>query len=260
MNTKKRWLTAAWFALAALTVSATVSTDAWAEATAVDPAAVRRLKQMTDFLDGLQQFSVRTQNRIEDLHVSGHRVDFDLAANVTVKRPNKLRADRSGYTMDQRFYYDGKTLTVYNPAEKVYATVAAPETIEKMISFARETVGVLLPAADLQYRNAYQLLTQDLTLAAVVGKAVVDGVKCDHLLFSHPGADFQVWVAEGEQPWPQRYLVTETNTPARLSITTTFSDWNTTPSVNDASFSFVPPQGTSATRFIPPGTTHVSGR
>jgi hypothetical protein len=30
------------------------------------------------------------------MHTSGHRVDYDLSANVTVKRPNKLRADRTG--------------------------------------------------------------------------------------------------------------------------------------------------------------------
>ena len=118
---------------------------------------------------------------------------------------------------------------MYNSTEKVYATQAAPATIEKMIDFARETVGILLPAADLLYRNAFPLMIQDVTLAAVVGKTVVDGVKCDHLLFSRPGVDFQVWVAEGKRPWPGRYVVTETGTPARLSITTVLSDWNTGP-------------------------------
>ena len=33
--------------------------------------------------------------------------------------------------MEQRFFYDGKTLTLYNPAAKVYATEAAPDTIEE---------------------------------------------------------------------------------------------------------------------------------
>jgi hypothetical protein len=228
------------------------STDAPAQAPAVDPVAVQKLKQMTAFLDSLPQFSVRTQNTIEDMHVSGHRVDYDLAANVSVKRPNKLHAAREGELMDQRFFYDGKTLTLYNPAEKVYATKEAPETIEKMIDFARETVGILLPAADLLYRNAFPLFMQDVTLAVVVGKAVVGGVKCDHLLFSRPGVDFQVWVTEGKQPWPRKYVVTEMDNPARLSITTSFSNWNIAPAVDDAKFRFVPPKGTNAISFMPP--------
>jgi hypothetical protein len=101
--------------------------------------------------------------------VTGHRVDKILATTVTVKRPNKMRAARAGGVMDQRFFYDGKTITLYNPAEKVYATEAAPDTVERMIDFARETVGVLLPATDLLYRNVFPLLMQDVTLAAVVG-------------------------------------------------------------------------------------------
>ena len=185
------------FALGVLALWATVATEVRAQAPAVDPAAVQKLKQMTEFLDGLQQFSVRTESTLEELHVTGHRVDKFLATNVTVKRPNKMRAVRAGGSMDQRFFYDGKTLTLYSPAEKVYATEAAPDTVERMIDFARETVGMLLPSADLLYRNVFPLLMQDVTLAAVVGKTVVSGVKCDHLLFSRPGVDFQIWIAEG---------------------------------------------------------------
>ena len=165
MSTWRRWIAAPWFALGVLALSATVATGARAEAPAVDPAALEKLKRMTDFLGGLRKFSVSTQSIIEEMHFSGHRVDYDLSAKVTVKRPNKLLAVREGELTNQRFFYDGHSLTLYNPREKVYATKAAPDNIEGMIAFARETVGVLLPAADLLYRNAFPLLTQDLTLA-----------------------------------------------------------------------------------------------
>lgn len=246
---------AAWIAAGTLTASAFVTMDARAQAPAVDPAAVQRLKQMTEFLDALPHFSVQTSNTIEDLHASGQRIDKDMTANVTVKRPNKLRALRVGEGFDQRFFYDGKTLTLYNPTEKVYASEAAPDTVEGMIGFARETVGIMLPAADLVYRGAYPLLIQDLKIAAVVGKSMVAGVKCDHLLFSRPGVDFQIWIAEGKRPFPCKYVVTETDTPARLSVSTVFTNWKTDGAVEDAAFKFVPPKGTSATRFLLPTTT-----
>jgi hypothetical protein len=259
MNTGKRWIAAACFALGVLTLLATVSTEARAQAKAVDPTAVQTLKRMTDFVDGLQKFSVRLQNIIEDLHASGHRVDYDVAGSVTVKRPNKLRVTRTG-AMNQRFFYDGTTIMLYNPPENVYATKAAPDTIEKMIDLARENVGIVLPGADLAYRNAFPLMTKDLTLAAVVGKAVVDGVTCDQLLFSRPGVDFQVWVAEGKEPFPRKYVVTETAAPIQLSITTFFSDWNTAPAADDAEFTFVPPADATAISFIPIETTSGSVR
>lgn len=248
MNMLKRWKGAVGGVLVVLIGAA--GAPAVAQTPAVDPAAVQKLKAMTEFLDRQPRFSVRTQSTIEDMHSSGHRVDFDVAADVTVARPNKMRAMRAGDVMDQRFFYDGKTMTLYNPAQKVYATVAAPPTVETTIDFARETIGILLPAADLLYRNAFPLLMQDVTLATVVGQSVIGGVTCDHLLFSRPGVDFQVWIATGPKPWPCKYTVTETGTPALLSITTRLSDWNASPAVDDAQFRFVPPRGTEEIRFL----------
>jgi len=249
MKTWNRLIAVSGMALGLLTLSVAVCTDARAQGASVDPVAMQKLKRMSDFLDGQPQFSVNTQSVIEEMRFSGHRVDLDLEALVTVKRPNKLIALRSGEVMNEQLYYDGKTLTLFHPTENTYATATAPDTIETMIDFARETVGVLLPAADLVYRGAYPLMTKDVTLATVVGKAVVNGVRCDHLLFSHPGVDFQVWIAEGEQPWPCKYVVTETDTATKLSITTFLSGWNTSAAVPDSKFNFVPPKGARAIPF-----------
>jgi hypothetical protein len=248
MKEWNQWSAAAALALGVLTLSATPL--AYAQTPAVDPAALQKLERMTKFLDGMPQLSVKTFSTLEDIHASGHRVDHEVAANVIVKRPDKLVAMRVGGLLDQRLYYDGKTLTLYNPSEKVYASEPAPPTVEKAIDFARETVGVLLPAADLMYRNAYPLLTQGLTLATVVGEAVIGGVKSDHLLFSRPGVDFQIWIAQGSQPWPQKYTVTDTASANLLSVTTRFSGWNSAPAAGDAKFAFEPPKGTQKIRFM----------
>jgi hypothetical protein len=217
----------------------------------VDPGAVQILQRMTDYLSNLKQFSVHTQTTLEDLLESGHRVDFDISANVIVSRPNRLHAERKGDLIDQVFYYDGKTLTLHNPSDKVYATESAPGTIEELLDFARETLGIAVPVADLVYRNAFPLLIRDVNFAKVVGKAVIGGVKCDHLVFSRPGVDFQVWVADGGRPLPYKYVVTDTGMFARLSVTTVMNDWNVKPSVAATRFTFVPPQGAEQIDFMP---------
>ncbi len=51
MSILKRRILAAWFTVGALTLLVTVSNTALAQAPAVDPEAVRILKQMTDFID-----------------------------------------------------------------------------------------------------------------------------------------------------------------------------------------------------------------
>lgn len=247
------------FAVAVL-LSTMVLTVIPAQAGAVDPVATQTLKRMTDYLGGLKQFSVKTQTTVEDLLDSGHRVDLDISARVFIDRANRLRAEREGDLIDQVFYYDGKNLTLFNPTGKVYATESAPPTIEGLLDFARESLGISVPAADLVYRNAFTLLTENVTLAKMIGKAVINGVKCDHLLFSRPGVDFQVWVAEGDRPLPLKYVVTDTGTPELLSIITVMSDWNVASALTDAQFAFVAPEGCSRINFMPLKTGTSSNR
>jgi hypothetical protein len=239
------------FALGVLALSVIMAPQVRAQIAAVDPAATQTLKRMTDYLGSLKQFSVHTQNTLEDMLGSGQRIDVDISASVIISRPNKLRAERKGELLDQVFYYNGKTLTLYNPSGEVFATEPAPASIEEMLDYTRDSLGLIVPAADLIYRNAYPLLMQGVTSAIVVGKTVIDGMVCDHLAFSRPDVDFQVWVAEGAQPLPCKYVVTDTSTPALISISTVMSDWNVAPAAADASFSFVPPAEAVAITFMP---------
>lgn len=232
-------------------VSMTVAPACLAAAHAVDPAAVSALQRMADNLASVPQFQVHTENTIEDIDAAGHRSITGMSADITVRHPDRMLAVRTGKAFDQRFYYDGKTLTLFSPEAAVYATAAVPATLDGMIAFARENVGIVLPAAYLLYSNAFTLLSKDLAHAAVVGKAAVGGAPSVHLQFSRPGADFEVWVAEGKTPWPMKYVVTDTTTPARLKVTTVFGNWQVPAKVDDALFVFVPPKGASPTRFLP---------
>jgi hypothetical protein len=249
MRKTKRFITL--FALVMFALSATISTEVRAQAAAVDPAATEILKRMTDYLGSVKQFSVHTQNTIEDVLNSGHRVDFEVSANVIISRPNKLRAERKGEMVDQVFYYDGKTVTLYNSSDKVYAKASVSDTFAGMFKFMYESLGFSIPISDLIYPDAFPLLMQDVTLAVVVGQTFIDGVKCDHLLFSRPGVDFQVWVAEGSKPLPRKYVVTDTAIAGLMSVVTIMSDWNVKPAVKDVEFTFVPPKGVQKINFMP---------
>ena len=251
MRTRYFKMVAAIVTIGMLALSAAIYTDAWSQTDKVDPAATQILQKMTAYLGGLKQFSVHTQTTLEDLLESGHRVDFDVSADVIISRPNKLHAERRGDQVDQTFYYDGKTLTLHNPSDRVYATEPAPGTIEEMLDYVRESLGLIVPVADLVYRNAFPLLMQEVSMAVVIGKATIEGVRCDHLLFSRPGVDFQVWVADSGPALPYKYTVTDTGLFGWMSISTVMSNWNTKPSLDDARFTFVPPEDASLIGFMP---------
>lgn len=240
--------------LTVLGLSAVLPVPAQTQPPAVDPAATQILKRMCDHLGGLKQFSVYTQNTLEDM-LDSHRVDMDVSARVIVGRPDRLVAQRRGDLINQDFYYNGKTLTLFNPADKVYATVPAPASLEGALAFAHNSLGLIVPASDLVYTNSYKLLMQDVTLATVVGKAFINGTSCNQLLFSRPGVDFQVWVADSGEPLPLKFVVTDTGLKDLPSVTTVMSQWNTHPDVPDSRFTFVPSEGMKSTVFLPLNTT-----
>lgn len=237
--------------LVVLTMSVTIFTETRAQTPAVDPAATEILKRMTNYLGSLKQFSVHTQNTLEDELDSGHRIDLDVSASVTVSRPNKIRAERKGDLVDQVFYYNGTTLTLYNPSSNVYATEPASDTFEEMFIYLYDTLGFGTPISDLVYSDSFPLLMKDVIFAAVIGKSFINSVKCDHLLFSRPGVDLQVWVSEGSKPLPLKYVVTDTTIAGLMSVVTIMSDWNVAPAVDDDEFTFVPPKGVQKINFMP---------
>ncbi len=252
MTTVKFKLPSTFLALGLLALSFAATTNTQAQESRVDPAAVKTLQRMTDYLSKLQGFSVHTENTLEDLLDSGQRADFDVAANVIVRRPNQIQAERVGHLIDQIFYYDRETLTLYNPADAVYVTASAPETIEELFDYLRESAGVIIPVSDLLYRNAYAILMEHVNSATFMGRVMIGGVTCVHLAFRRAdAADFQVWVADGDQPLPCKYVFTDTSTPENVSTVSVMSNWNVAPAVDDATFKFVPPEGAELVTFIP---------
>ncbi|MBM9513965.1 DUF2092 domain-containing protein [Desulfogranum marinum] len=217
----------------------------------IDPVATAILKRMSDFIGKTKQFTVTTENTLEYLLDSGHRIDIDVLANVIVSRPNNLRAERRGKLVDQIFYYNGNVLTLYHPETNLYATESVPENYLELFRYMANTLGFAVPVSDLILEGSYSLLMEDVTLAAYLGRSNINGVLCDQLLFSRPGVDFQVWVAVGDQPFPYKYVVTDTSAPDRMSIRTTMRDWNFTPELKKTEFTFTPPDGAHKIEFLP---------
>ncbi|HEY9113851.1 MAG TPA: DUF2092 domain-containing protein [Bacteroidales bacterium] len=216
----------------------------------VDQEAVDIFKGSMDYLHSLQKFSVQAQSTLEDINLSGHRVDYEIASTVVLQRPNKLRTERSGDLYNQVFFYNGKTLTLYNPVQKVYATEAAPGTIDEMFLFAYDKFGISAPVSDLIYSNAFELLIEDVSYAEVIGLEMIGDIPCVHLLFSRPDVDFQIWIADEGTPYPYKYLVTDISTPELLAFSTIMRNWNENPKITDETFNFEAPAGTFKIDFL----------
>jgi hypothetical protein len=230
------------------------------EAAGIDPGAEQLLKASTDYLASQQRFSVETRSTIEVVLRSGQKIQFDQAVALSVQRPNKLRAERRGDLVDQVFYYDGQALTLQNPSDGYYASVAAPGTLEEMLDFARESLDIVAPAGDLIYRNAFDILMQDVTDGFVVGKGVIEGVRCDHLAFRSPHVDWQIWVEEGDAPLPRKLVITTRDVVNAPQFAVVMTQWDLKPKFADDIFVFSPPSDAQAIDFLPLSSDGVQSR
>jgi hypothetical protein len=235
----------------AIAALAMVSAATQAQSAGIAPEARQVLKASTDFLASQQRFTADTRNTLEIVLTSGQKIEFNSTGHQFVQRPNKLRSERSGDLVEQLFVYDGKSLTLYQPQDKVYAQVAAPATLEEMLDFAREKYDVVAPFGDLLFKNAYDILMDGVTEGLVVGKAVIEGVVCDHLAFRAPDVDWQIWIEQGAQPLPRRIVITTLDLPNAPQFAVTVTRWNLEPSFDAQTFTFTPQAGMKQIELLP---------
>ena len=223
---------------------------AQAQPAGIDPVAQRLLKASTDFVASQQKFDVDTRNSLEVVLKNGQKIELNHTTRQSVQRPDKLRSERTGDLVNQVFIYDGKSLTLNNLTDKVYSQVGAPDTLEGMLDFARTKLGIFAPAGDLLYKNAYEVLMDGVTDGMVVGKAVIEGARCDHLAFRSPNVDWQIWIQEGAQPLPRRIVLTTRDLANAPEFAVTITRWNLKPTFSANTFAFTPPPNAKKVDFV----------
>ncbi|NOQ63684.1 MAG: DUF2092 domain-containing protein [Methyloprofundus sp.] len=219
---------------------AEASTEVSADVSDVEVAASSVLEQMSTYLASQQKFEITAHTSIESMLDSGQKIMLDSTSRVAVQRPNKLFSTRQGNIIDQNFYYDGRSLTLYNNKAKVFATVAAPDTVSKTLDYTLAEFKLIAPGIDLLHTDIATRLSKGLLSGFYAGKAMIAGVECHHLAFRNEEVDWQIWVQTGDQPLPKKYIITSrwTTGAPQYSIT---MDWNLKPSFNDSLFNFSAP-------------------
>ncbi len=220
------------------------------EANVVQPEATALLKRMSDYMAKLKAYSVRAHNVNEVLLANGQKLEFEAASDVTLQRPNHLRSNRIGDMTEAEFYYDGSNVTLYGRKNQYYATAAAPTNMDEMLDHVRARLSMEPAGADLLYSDIYGGLIDGVTEARVIGPATIGGVKTTHLAFRAADVDWQIWIEDGDRPLPRKYVITTKWTTGSPDFSVEFSDWNLSPKIDKATFSFTPPKGAKKIDFL----------
>ena len=123
------------------------------------------------------------------------------------------------------FYYDGKKMMAYAPAENLVAVADAPPTIDAALEQAYHSAAIYFPFADWIVADPYKEMSEGMKLAYYIGQSkVVGGTTTDMVAYIDHGVFIQAWIG-AEDKLPRLLHATYLEDPERLRHTLVLSDW-----------------------------------
>jgi hypothetical protein len=220
---------------AALSLAVLVGAPA---AQADEEFARTRFQEMSDFLAAQTAFSFEYDSVLEVVTTDGQKLQLASSGSAVVSRPDRIHVRRQGGFVDVELIFDGKTLTVVGHNANLYTQIEQPGTLDALIDTLRDKYNVPLPGADLLLSDIAGALMPDVTDVKDIGTGVVGGVVCDQFAFRTADVDWQIWIADGEQPFPCRYVITTRQIDGGPQYSLQFSGWSTDGEIAANEFEF----------------------
>jgi hypothetical protein len=201
-----------------------------AEATApakleLEAKAMDILKAVGSRLAAANTLKFTAVETFESLSRQGAPLVYATKSDVIVQRPDKLRVIISGDGPASEFYYDGKAMMAYAPAENLVAIADAPPTIDAALESAFRSAAIYFPFTDLIVADPYGDMAKGLKHAYYIGQSkIVGGTTTDIVAFAGNGVFVQMWVGADDK-LPRGMHVIYLDDPDHLRHNLILSDW-----------------------------------
>ena len=191
----------------------------------LEPKAIELLKAVSTQLAAAQTLSFTAVQIFESPSRHGPPLAYARKTDVTLQRPDRMRVIISGDGPASEFYYNGKTVTAFAPAENLLAVSDAPSSIDAMLEAIYHSAGIFFTFTDLVVADPYKDMAEGLTLAYYVGQShVVRGTTTDMVAYVDNGVFIQLWIGS-EDKLPQMVRAIFLDDPERLRSQVEFSNW-----------------------------------
>jgi hypothetical protein len=218
----------------------------------MDPKADAQLRRMSDYMASLKTFKFDASTVDEKVSTDGQKIQELRESKMSVRRPDAIRIDRVGPLGNVVFRYDGKQYSVYLPDRKEYAIAPAPPTLDAAVDDIRAKLHIDAPGGDLIVSTLYGDLTDGVQTGRYIGKEPVNGVMAHHLAMTKKDVDYQIWIQDGPQPVPLRYVITSKDMPSQPQFTLETRNWAPNAPLSADDFAFTPPAGARRIEFTAP--------
>jgi hypothetical protein len=202
----------------------------------LEPKAIEVLKAASDRLAAARTLKFNAVHFYESSSRHGHPLAFTTKSEVTLQRPDKLRVIMSADGPASEFYYDGKKMMAYAPAENLVAIADAPGTLDATLEQAYNSAAIYFPFADWIVTDPYKEMSDGMTLAYYIGQSkVIGGTTTDMVAYIDHGVFIQAWIGADDK-LPRLLHAIYLEDPERLRHTLVLSDWQLDPAVPADSF------------------------
>jgi len=210
---------------------------------------VAAFQKMLDFVGKTKKLSVTVDSNYDALQQSGQLLEFGTVSKWHIKRPDKVRVDTKYWDGNERnFYFDGKTITLYDKDQNVYAVVDKKGNIDQAFDYFIDELDMPLPLAELFSEDHPFNLKEDIISSTYIGDSTINDVLCDELAYRTDEIDLQLWI-EQQNPLPERFVITYVDADGQPQYRAQFRDWNLSANVPDSLFKFTPPKDAEKIRF-----------
>lgn len=200
------------------------------------PHADRLLTEACHALGSAEAFSFHAEIMFDHVLPSNVKVQFAGAMDFSVQRPNELAVDYHSDLGAKQLWYSGDTLTILDPPHMVYANLAVPTTIDGMLEKIGAMHNITIPLADFAASDPCEMLRKQITYGGYIGINDVNGVECDHVAFSSPKADLQLWLDRSGKPIPRKIVINYRTEPGSPEYIALLSDWKFPKQIPAATF------------------------
>lgn len=217
---------------------------AMAAAARADEADAKKLfKAMSDYLAAQKSLSLDFDSSLEFVTKDNQKIALASSGSVTLQRPDKIRTTRHGGFAEVELVFDGKTMSLLGKNANAYLQKDIPGSVDHLIDQLRDKLHRPLPGADLLLSNVYDQLMPLVADVKDLGSGVIRGTECDHLAFRTKEVDWQLWIAQGDRPYPCRYVITTKDVKGSPQYTLDVRSWKTGTEVAADNFKFTAPAG-----------------
>jgi hypothetical protein len=225
----------------------------------LEPKAIDILKEACSRLAAARTMSFTAVVTYESPSRLGTPLAYTTKSEVTLQRPDKLRVVTPGDGPASEFYYNGKTMTAFSPAENLIAVAKAPPTIDAALKAAYDSAAIYFPFTDVIVADPYKDIADGLVLAFYIGQSsVVGGTTTDMVAYADNEVFSQVWIGT-EDKLPRMVRAVYRTDTGHLRHQLELSNWQLDPAVPAAAFASTRTAGAKPIPFTHPNPKHPQG-